>query len=118
MSTELEAAELLEKSAEILETGGWCQWFLESGTRRCAVGAMLDADGIGLHEWGKRTDWQHHSVTQSAMQHLLKSAEAKRSDTSLWDSVVQWNNHEKRTASEVIDAMKLAAKDLRNQATP
>lgn len=112
MSTE--AAELLEKAAEILETDGWCQYsYANSAGEHCALGAMIKASGCEhpWQLWGQRP-------FQEAVEAIAFHHPVSRRHPVFRDDVADWNDQNDRTAAEVIDAFKQAAKDLRNEAKP
>jgi hypothetical protein len=120
MSLALEAADMLERSAELLETDGWCQSFLWMGGRHCAIGSMLTVSGVNVDSpYDARMDWKRAPSSKLALAKLESKIDGEKSPLppfTHWDSIVNWNNASGRTAEEVIDAMKLAAKDLRNEA--
>jgi hypothetical protein len=102
--------EIFEKAAEILEQKGWCQEEYEDLTGRlCFVGALRWAmfGTAGLPSLGlSNQEWEPHRL-------VLVHAEAV-----LGEDPTGWNDVPWRTAAEVIDTMKVIAKDLRNKAQP
>jgi len=129
MSVELQAAELLEQGVEVLETKGWCRFTIhnEATDQHCALGALLQAEvNQGLRstcEWSNPYDYSVDvgpSLT-TAIKTLARVATGEENSSyreAASHDVARWNNALSRTAEEVIDAMKLAAKDLRNRAEP
>lgn len=121
MSTELEAAELLEKGAEILEQRGWCRLVLQSREGQyCAIGSLIAADK-GLPLQLPVDLWEMKSVPSLAMKRLADAVNPcciPNIPNNAWTRIARWNNQVDRTAGEVIDAMRQTAKDLRNEAKP
>ena len=99
--------EVFEKAAELLEERGWCQDKMWSGRQVCYIGALRLAAMGSLDP----ADWKHagrvkYNAAIAAVEHALKG------------EVDEWNDETGRTAEEVIDHMKMMAKDLRNKAKP
>jgi hypothetical protein len=114
-------AEVLEKAADLLETVGWTQGEEFATIRNpitgkrvvvgmCARGACMAAVGIGnTGLWSLMSESMRRDFITAF--NLLDRAIGPL-------SVVGWNDHEGRTAVEVIEKMKQVAKDYRNTAAP
>jgi hypothetical protein len=120
-------AEVLEKAADLLETVGWVQGEEvaykrdpETGAKipvgMCARGACMVAAGMDLTgsvRWLSQSESAREGFT--AAFNLLQQAIEPTDD---YGSLVGWNDHDGRTAAEVIEKMKQVAKDFRNTAAP
>ncbi len=119
-----QAADLIEKAVDILVTGGWCTNFLlaPDGRRHCAVGALIEATG---EEQLLPGGWSNFDPAQNSVFAYSLRAIAETNDLyptqydrfTYWDQVATWNN-ESLQAERVINGMREAAKDLRNEAVP
>ena len=78
-------SEILLRAAEVLERDGWTQGASTCGRKRCAMTAIGDADG------------------------RIEERERLRAVIGS-NSIVDWNDAPGRTASEVIAAMREAAR--------
>lgn len=120
-------ADILEGAVELLESENvtWIQGgyhrrnpYVSNGSYEhgyCAVGALRQVAGIGdLHTY-------HGLRKKQAMQlENVRAAELALVAVAIpeyWASfhIESWNDMAGRTEEEVIDSMKLAAKELRNQ---
>lgn len=114
------AADMLEQGADLIENVGWVQ-----GTARetddngepvafCLQGACTEVlyKHFGL-VFGKQVD----GTLALHMSAIYRTAHA-----AVWEVVgvspARWNDWPGRTRAEVIEKMRLTAKDLRNSATP
>jgi len=118
-TVELEAVELLEKAAKILERDGWTPYFLQSifDGKRCVMGGLMTAAGISINNF-VGTRWaKEDPVAVVAVAELGKVVDPDNSHRSDgWDRVVNWNNAEGRTQQEVLDAVRVASMALCNKA--
>jgi hypothetical protein len=113
MNLEEQAAEILETAADILASRGWTKYSIyDQGTdSHCAIGAIRRATRPEIDPWEvdcfpatfDQADYQRDTpysmaigVMQDRVGHYIGS----------------WNDD--HTAEEVIDTLKLCAKDLRN----
>lgn len=116
MKPELVAA-TLEKAADLIETVGHAKGeyvqltYVGDGIAvmrvgYCLVGALMQsAEELGLEDYGDLVN------AQEAVGHYL--------NLPLWQigarsTLIDWNDRDERTQDEVIDALKGAAKDIRN----
>lgn len=112
-----EAAEVLERAADILETRGWVQG---SWTRRkddgemgfCSIGAIRVVLGTN-HLDAKREHFDEIQVIEALARHIPEAAAAERPHQR--PCIVAWNDLRGQTQDNVVDTFKLAAKDLRNE---
>jgi len=115
-----DAAGALERAADLLETVGWVTGiamqygYKESDPVRllqvvgyCASGAVVKAASNSVE----------YQAAMAALSCKIRQGMQFVATTSR-DTVVAWNDARGRTKSEVIDAMRHAAKDLRNEAVP
>jgi len=113
-------AEILEKAADLIATGHLVKgmlWDEEGGY--CSVGAVravIQPELVGVDMF---------PLVQRAVAALYEhglSADYKAQPppwpSGNWERVVEWNNAPERTADEVIEAMRQAAKHLHNEAVP
>ena len=115
---------ILEKAADLIESGHLVKnMAADNRGGYCSVGALRKAGGEvqDLHDWF----WRREEVLQDAALVLYNKGVAPKlgnpatNDWQIaWGRVVQWNNAPERTAAEVVEAMKQAAKELSNGATP
>jgi hypothetical protein len=113
MNTDLQnAAEDLETAATLIEGVGWVQGRdlllvhtpgKAEARGYCINGAITQAIASKLKEDPFQDFYQRHATAFGA---VIKH---------LGGSPVQWNDEPGRTAGEVIDALKGAAKDIRNE---
>jgi hypothetical protein len=101
------AADILDEGADLIEVGGLAKGTLfkeneEGGLSYCAVGAMTNSLAYGRFSNARPGTWQKVTL-------------AMRKYIGIW-TIPNWNNAPERTATEVIDTMRRAAKDLRNEA--
>ena len=107
---------ILEKAADLIQSGHLVKHMVtDNHGGYCSVGALRKAGGQDLHD----------RVFQDAALVLYNKGVAPKlgnpatNDWQIaWGRVVQWNNAPERTAAEVVEAMKQAAKELSNGATP
>lgn len=130
-----EIAEILEKAADLIEARGLCKGTLSNMKgEHCSGGALLEAAGhsdLGGFGWAS----MRHEALRNArvaaavlaeLDNIATLPEPLKGWTSenpsrfsiAWRKMVAWNNAPERTADEVIEAMRQAAKNLRNEATP
>lgn len=100
-----EAADVLERAADLLESGpGWCQrTYLDSDGRMCMLGAVRRAAG-----W-----WTVIEPDRSRDAYVRAEHAHNILDAFLGMPVAIWNDQHGRTADEVVDKLKHAAKSLR-----
>lgn len=120
----VDIAEILEKAADDIATNGLGKFLLQNAKgQHCAIGAIGCALGYkipnGVLGFIDDAAWEDPRIEDAAGA-LTNSLSSYPRDPwgSAWNQVVAWNNHPGRTADEVVDAMRHAAKDLRNEATP
>jgi hypothetical protein len=111
-----EIADSLEKAADLIETVGFCQRKARATdkdgkiTGYCLMGALHDAFGLYRYEGNKRhfsSVWKYQMTGRNyAIDHIIRKIQTQ---------IPIWNDEPGRTASEVIDLLKHAAKDLRNK---
>jgi hypothetical protein len=109
------AAQVLEKAADLLESGvlEWIQGEMHHADSAgqivsvCAWGALRYVDGICV---------DHLEEGQVLFLSKAYSLAYTALDQSLPISLPTWNDTEGRTKEEVIEAMKNMAKDLHNKA--
>jgi hypothetical protein len=117
-------ADTLEHAADLLETVGWVQgasvaygeYDIDGRPSQivgyCASGALHRASGL------------EYESAMSAMACEIVGCNGDHSGHLLWPmglrsaTVVGWNDEPGRTKYEVIDKMRRAAKNLRNEAAP
>ncbi len=115
------AADLLDAAAEVVEERGWCRYTLESSDGRvCARGAMFVAL-TGRAEWGSITRYsavptfaevtkmRAEAAVLRAVGHVLDPKARWKHDLAVW------NNEVASSADEVVDALRAAAKNLREK---
>lgn len=112
-------ADILEQAADLIEVHGHTRGFFENTTGQlCAVGALrraasidLPSSIIGPVRIINRVElyWAAVALARTA---ALEWPECIGPEASIY----QWNDDEDLTPAKVIDTMKVAAKDLRNQA--
>lgn len=126
MSLSSSAADLLEDAGELIGRTGWCRDFLFTGefgdsqeARHCAIGALLSVKG-----GQKRVSrWDPAAKEEDVLAAIAALAGVVKNETTLfrgdqWSQVASWNNNVAASADDVIEAMKQASKELRNEATP
>jgi hypothetical protein len=107
--------EIFEKAAEILEQRGWCQNSMEN-----AAGALCYSGALRVAAMGSLTakPW-NDTLNQVSLRQWYEFNRAYCwAENVLNDSIPEWNDVPGRTMEEVIDHMKMMAKDLRNKAVP
>lgn len=121
----VDIAEVLEKAADDIATNGLAKHLLQNGNgQRCAIGAIGCALGYELLTGAGFIDndaWEDPSIEDAAAALSTNLPPALRGywpGSTAWNQVVLWNNHPDRTADEVVEAMRHAAKDFRNEVTP
>lgn len=110
----VDVPKVLEDAADLIETVGLAQgmWFATfegQETGYCAVGAIrkaLGQDDLYVQGYGEMR-------VVGALRSRLKLIDAS---TIGRGQLINWSDAPERTAAEVADTFKLAAKDLRNQA--
>lgn len=112
----METADVLEQAAEVLEQNGWVQGTLavvnEDGTGSyCAMGAVRKALGYFDHGIFGQDSREFRRICYVAAVVDLALRQ------HLGTPVARWNDELAADKFEVIDTLKLAAKDLRNQKT-
>jgi hypothetical protein len=126
MSNDIDVAEVLEKAADDIAANGLSKHtLLNSQGQCCAIGALARALGLPLDNEGSLAgdDYENEDLNSAAEVladgiGLVDPSPYGWHSVKPWDRVVFWNNHKDRTADEVVEAMRHAAKDLRNEATP
>lgn len=113
-----QAADVLEKAADILVTDGHCKWIQrDEDGNYCAVGALYAALGAKLALRGSGP-WrgpignsvrQLSAVVVDTLGISLPYLNAHQSAR-----LANWNNEDARTGDDVIEAFRTAARDLRN----
>ena len=114
MSQEPTTANVLETAVDILETGGWTRGAYYQDGAHCAVGAITSATKVVAQGW--ETDIYQPDVVlrQRAVDVLCKVLKQRFSAGNSMlseDVVVGWNDKLAEDQYQVIDAMKLAAKE-------
>lgn len=121
---DVQVAEALEKAADLLESGTipWHRGEYEDpdgGGAMCAVGVLCHA----AEENWRRMHPVAHQAAKHIKPHVIKDVLGCFDERVLaeekWDAesaVITFNDRVARDVSEVIEVMKLAAKDVRNQA--
>ena len=99
-------SDLIDKTIEVLERDGWCQFAMTNDEgRHCAVGALAVARlelGLGYEE-------TNHA--ENTMQMLLHE------QTGHHIGVMPWNDDCARNVDDVIHLLKLAGEELALQVT-
>lgn len=101
------ASEVLERTADTILERGWCQNELEDPAGRvCLLGA--------LHHVliGKKFDWEPDPALKPLYFKVMDSLEAVGVRTG-GKAVANWNNAPKRTQKEVIETLRRAASHAR-----
>jgi hypothetical protein len=112
-------ADILEAAADLLESKGWKQGeFMnaidpDDATRFCALGAIRVVTGYSMaaKEYRQAGDY---ATYRERHRHSMEACLALAAKVG--QDVPTWNDRPGRTADQVIDVMKHAAKDLRNRA--
>lgn len=127
MSIEQEAAELLEKTADGFESGryGWVKRVARDGSgeldRFCSIGALYyeaglyDCNGIESPE-ERGAKRKLYMKSEQALAAAVEVPWTSSSEISSTSGIPHWNDGVAKSVDEVIEAMKEAAKSLRNQA--
>jgi hypothetical protein len=124
--SDIDIADVLEKAADDIATNGLAKRELENEIgQHCAIGAIAQALGAVFYQGEIDLDGSFDPASiDAAATALLPQLPAPPLSFDYvygggdWNCVVNWNNHPDRTADEVVEAMRQAAKDLRNEATP
>lgn len=107
------SSQLFEDAVAHIEAHGWTQGAdVDSDGRVCAQGAfglwsVRKMDGFMLRD----RDSDRHSLFRARNDEIM---DLMGIDRSRWGSVVVWNDGTGRTKDEVVDALTLAAKKLRD----
>jgi len=122
VNVELQAAELLEQGAKILERDGWMTRLLHDDVsgKRCVMGGLLAAAGVEPKLFAGVSWVERDHVAATAVARLASVVDPdpvsqevwKPSD---WNRVAIWNNMPSRTQQQVLDAVQVAAMSLRLQ---
>jgi len=91
----------LRVAADLLRERGWCQGALTSGTKMCAIGALIAAGAEDIYVPISDGDYIARRFVMLAIDPI---------DSPVTWEVSWWNDHKARTASEVIDALEEAAR--------
>lgn len=112
MNLREQAAELLERGAEIINERGWIVGEAENQYGVCAYGALA----VASRE--QNLSWQQHmsivNVIDNEMQLYFHDTGFVYDEKPL----VQYNDEEAEEAGQVIDVLKHVAKNIRNTLTP
>lgn len=118
--TQAHAADLIEAAAELLEHDGWMQgdqWpgagrreSYRAGMPLCLMGSL----GVAETHMSERVLTAEDNLMFAVTQYLACILQREHGLGSL----VQWNDARDRTAGEVIDFLKYAAKEIRNNVMP
>lgn len=112
--TAIDIADVLERAADDIATNGLAKGYLRNqGGQHCSIGAIGCALGWDTYSYGNVRE-----VAEFLVDYLPDKIQEQNWRSSAWNIIVEWNNEPDRTAEEVVDTMRLAAKDLRNEATP
>ena len=106
-------AGLLEKAADVIEAHGHAKGVLHnSAGEYCAMGAMYVAMGYSFEIYDESVLFHH-----SRLGELLRAEEALAHHLGrLTCDIPSWNDREETTGADVIEAMRLTAKEIRNGA--
>lgn len=103
-----EDADILEKAADIIETVGWTRerFTAYDGASlepigHCALGAIAVASGLA------------HNDDMDTVYEYPAARALRKKIPDYWD-IAYWNDHSTTSMSDVVDTMKLTAKELRN----
>jgi len=119
MSLDLQAADLLERTADAFESGqlGWCKGrMVDAEGNVCAAGALRKMSG----RWETIPLPHDRRARELAEQHVPPIPRLKLSPTDGWVEIVQesnlaiWNDNVARSVSDVIELFKHTAKEIRN----
>lgn len=115
-------AEILERAADLIETGGHCKGYLweldEDGqsVAYCLAGGVYTAMGIGTDD----AFWTANSTPREVnrIDRIFRRISTVKWGNPLRDpqDLISWNNADERTGAEVVDLLKETAKELRNVA--
>jgi hypothetical protein len=109
-------AEILEKAADLIEANGfWKNQLWGPEGQCCSVGAVMKATGSSISLDSQTRYARGEAVKALGVTLGLVPADVEWPEA--WSEVVGWNNVDERTADDVVDAMRRAAKDLRNEVT-
>lgn len=111
-----EIAEVLDGAADVIERDGWCQNDLTSDDgRHCLMGAIGAHLGT-LSESGWWNLLAFDEVESKITAARDAAALAAQIDVGPGMNVANWNDAPERTEQEVLDALRLAAKQERIKA--
>jgi hypothetical protein len=119
-------AEILERAADLIDTGHLVKkelWDGEGGY--CSVGAVravVESEIIGTYYFTSLPAPLAKAAVTVLYEHGVPPEQRPQElygwPVTPWDGVVAWNNAQERTADEVVEAMRQAAKYLHNEAVP
>lgn len=118
MNVELQAAELLEQGAKILERDGWMPWVLHDDVsgKRCVMGGLMAVAGLEPSRYVGMPWARENPVAVTAIARLASVIDPEdQGGNPDWNRVVTWNNMSTRTQQQVLDAVHVAAMSLRLQ---
>ena len=96
--TDEQLADLVDDAADLIETDGWIQDAEHTDLGYCMIGALRRASGFHIHMDG----FSHFSSACEAIMNRMRI-----------NDIATWNDHDGRTKQEVLDNMRLVAKELR-----
>jgi hypothetical protein len=107
-----EAADIVDKAVDVLLTSGWCKGnVIDAAGRHCTMGALRRAcleEGQGVDVLNSHY-FQAHGPFNVAVDAVKRQIRERY--------IASWNDHHWRTLDEVIEALRQASKELRNEAT-
>lgn len=98
-----EIADVIDSAADVLEQVGWVQYHLVSLDGLCIVGSLCHATNVALSL----------DVPKPVMEAVEQELFVHRGET--WPDLPGWNDHPGRTADEVKDLLRAAAKRQRSE---
>ncbi len=108
-ATTEQIATAYEDAADLLQVHGWAQGaYCNDLGAFCALGALRKASGLGV--FGLSTG----GYLRPLVRQLIRPGVFDNVPVSI---VIRWNDNPTRKAIDVIDLLRGAAKDLRNEAT-
>lgn len=122
--TTVDIADVLERAADDIATNGLAKGeLLNEDGQHCSIGAIGHALGHkmdldGFVDYSAYDSGNLRQVASFLVHYLPEETQEQNWPSVAWNVIVEWNNEPDRTAEEVVDTMRLAAKDLRNEATP
>jgi hypothetical protein len=122
MTTNEEAAEVLERAADGFESGRY-GWIKGCATRRigqdvsyCSVGALYYESGLYDCLLGSDAANRKYRKAEHALAEVVGAISVRdESGFVIATEIPAWNDYVAAGVGEVIDAMKTAAKNLRNE---